>query len=109
MSKSVGWKTKFDSIIHYINGEAALKLGRKLHSHWANPAQQIYFGRQLYLKAGISALKPQPHDNKNQAQAKNAQLTGQNLLEKILLKLLRLMTNLLTEIKSINDVISFKL
>ena len=46
---------------------------------------------------------------KNQAQAKNAQLTGKNLPEKILLKLLRFMTNLLTEIKSINDVISFKL
>ena len=57
MNKPVDWKTKFKFVMCYINGEPALKLGRELHSHWSNPAQQIYFWRQLYLKAEISALK----------------------------------------------------
>ena len=107
MNKLVDWKTKFEFVMRYINGESALKLGRELRSHWDNPTQQIYFWWQLYLKAGVSALKPKPHDQKLST-SENVRLTGQNLLEKSLLKLLRFMTNLLTKIKQINDVISFR-
>ena len=70
MNKPVDWKTKFKFIMRYINKESALKLGRELHSHWANPVQQIYFWRQLYLKAGISALKPKSHDQKTKYKRK---------------------------------------
>ena len=73
--------------MRYINEESALKLGRELHSHWANPAQQIYFWRQLYLKAGISALKPKPHDKKIKHKRKRpidwSKFTREELIEVI--------------------------
>ena len=69
MNKLVDWKTKFEFVMRYINGESALKLGRELRSHWANPTQQIYFWWQL-LKAGVSALKPKLHDQKTKHKRK---------------------------------------
>ena len=71
----------------YINGESALKLGRELRSHWDNPAQQIYFWRQLYLKPGVSALKLKPHDQKIKNKRKRpidwSKFTREELIEVI--------------------------
>ena len=87
MNKLVDWKTKFEFVMRYINGESALKLGRELHSHWSNSAQQIYFWRQLYLKAGISALKPKSHDQKTKHKRKHpvdwSKFTREELIEVI--------------------------
>ena len=87
MNKLVDWKTKFEFVIRYINGESALKLGRELRSHWANPTQQIYFWWQLYLKAGVSALKPKPHDQKTKHKRKRpidwSKFTREELIEVI--------------------------
>lgn len=73
--------------MRYINGESALKLGRELRSHWANPTQQIYFWWQLYLKAGVSALKPKPHDQKTKHKRKRpidwSKFTREELIEVI--------------------------
>ena len=37
MNKPVGWKTKFEFVIRYINRKLALKLGCELRSHSVNP------------------------------------------------------------------------
>ena len=58
-----------------------------MHSHLTNQVQQIYFWRQLYLKAGISALKPKSHVQKTNYKRKRpidwSKFTREELIEVI--------------------------